>query len=137
MNAGSAVAAFGVFILVLLWLGVAWDLGRDRTRMLRQAESDTTNLARAFEEHIQRTIAGLDQTLLYIAAEYSRDPAHFALTDAAARAVIMRNVSVQLAIIDADGVLVDSTVPGFARLDLSDREHFSVHRQGGDDTLFI
>ncbi|MBC7952581.1 MAG: hypothetical protein H7Z12_12285 [Rhodospirillaceae bacterium] len=122
---------------MLLWLGVAWELGRDRTRVLHQAEADTTNLARAFEEHIQRTIAGLDQTMLYMAAEYQRDPGHFVLTDAAKRAVILRNVSVQVAVIGADGILVDSTIPGAAGMDLSDREHFRVHLQPASDKLFI
>ena len=37
MNAGSAVAVFGMFVLVLLWLGLAWDLGRERERALLQA----------------------------------------------------------------------------------------------------
>lgn len=36
----------------------------------------------------------------------------------------------QLAIIDAAGMLVWSTVPGFTPVDLSDREHFRVHRDG-------
>ncbi|MBC7906297.1 MAG: hypothetical protein H7Y60_06055 [Rhodospirillaceae bacterium] len=136
-NAGSAVAAFGIFVLVLLWLGVAWDLGRDHDRVLHQAQADTTNLARAFEEHIQRTIAGLDQTMLYMAAEYRRDPDRFALADAANRAVILRNVSVQMAVIGADGTLVESTIPGVAGMDLSDREHFRVHLKDSSDQLFI
>lgn len=38
--------------------------------------------------------------------------------------------AMQLAIIDATGMLVWSTVPGFASVDLSDREHFIVHREG-------
>lgn len=137
MNAGSAVAAFGIFVLVLLWMGVAWELGRDRDRVLRQAEADTANLARAFEEHIQRTIAGLDQTMLYIVAEYERAPARFVLKDAADRAVILRHVTMQLAVISADGMLADSTVSGFSRMDLSDREHFRVHQQSTADSLFI
>lgn len=36
----------------------------------------------------------------------------------------------QLAIIDASGMLVWSTVPGFTPVDLSDRQHFQVHRDG-------
>lgn len=38
--------------------------------------------------------------------------------------------AMQLAIIDANGILVWSTVPGFTAVDLSDREHFRVHRDG-------
>ena len=137
MNAGSAVAAFGIFILSLLWLGIAWDLGRERSRVLAQAEADNSNLARAFEEHIRRTVAGLDQALLYMEAAYEDDPGRFDLADMVARSSILRNVSFQLARIGADGVLADSTVPNFVPMDLSDREHFAVHRNGGGGRLFI
>ncbi|MGE5517390.1 MAG: sensor histidine kinase [Bacteroidota bacterium] len=137
MNAGSAVAAFGIFILALLWLGLAWDLGRERDHVLAQAEADNANLARAFQEHIRRTIAGLDQALVYIESAYEEDPANFHLKEMVARSGIVRNVSVQLAIIGADGVLVDSTVPGFSPIDLSDREHFAVHKNLASDRLFI
>lgn len=137
MNAGSAVAAFGILILALLWVGLAWDLGRERERVLNAAEASNANLARAFEEHIRRTIAGLDQALVYIESAYEEDPEHFRLREMVARSVILRNVSVQLAIIGRDGMLADSTVPGFTRMDLSDREHFLVHKAGNNDRLFI
>lgn len=137
MNAGSAVAAFGVLVLVLLWLGLAWDLGRERDRALAQAEADTTNLARAFHEHIHRTVVGLDQALLYIKSEFEGDREGFSLEKMVERSAILRNVSIQLAVIGADGKLIDSTVPGFNGVDLSDREHFRVHRGADDVGLFI
>jgi len=136
MNAGGAVAAFGIFVLSLLWLGLAWDLGRERERVLAQAEADNANLARAFQEHIQRTVAGLDQSLMYMEAAYEEDPKGFNLNEMVARSAILRNVSFQLARIDANGMLAESTVPGFVSLDLSDREHFQVHKQA-NDRLFI
>lgn len=136
MNAGGAVAAFGIFVLALLWLGLAWDLGRERERVLAQAEADNANLARAFQEHIQRTVAGLDQSLMYMEAAYEEDPKGFNLNELVARSAILRNVSFQLARIDGNGMLAESTVPGFVSLDLSDREHFQVHKQA-NDRLFI
>jgi C4-dicarboxylate-specific signal transduction histidine kinase len=38
----------------------------------------------------------------------------------------------QVAIIGPDGVLAWSTAPGYAPIDLSDREHFRVHLEGSD-----
>lgn len=136
LNAGGAVAAFGILVLALLWLGLAWDLGRERARVLAQAEADTANLARAFQEHIQRTVAGLDQALLYMEAAYEDDPQAFRLADMVAHSAILRNVSFQLARVDAKGMLVDSTVPGFVPVDLSDRDHFQVHKTA-NDRLFV
>lgn len=136
LNAGSAVAAFGVLVLAVLWLGLALDLGRERARVLAQAEADTANLARAFQEHIQRTVAGLDQTLLYMKAAYEEDPKNFNLGNMVARSSILRNVSFQMARIDSNGMLADSTVAGFTPVDLSDREHFQVHKTP-NDRLFV
>lgn len=137
IQAGSAVIAFGVLVVALLWVSIAWDLGRERTRALDAAQSDTANLARLLEEHIQRTIAGLDQTLLYLKAEYERDPRRFRLATSIANNSIMKRVSVQIALIGPDGTLVDSNVAGFARVNLSDREHFRVHRDPAGEPLFV
>jgi PAS domain S-box-containing protein len=41
-----------------------------------------------------------------------------------------RSGILQIAMIDESGQLVFSSVPGWRRMDLSDREHFRVHREG-------
>lgn len=41
-----------------------------------------------------------------------------------------RSGILQIAMIDSDGRLVFSSVPGWQAMDLSDREHFRVHREG-------
>jgi len=137
VQAARAVALFGVLLLALVWLAIVVSLVSEHRRVLAGARADTSNLARAFDEHIQRTIAGLDQTLLYLRAEFQQAPERFDLNRSVANSVILKRVSVQIARIGADGWLVDSNVPGFKSMDLSDREHFRVHRQGGVDQLFV
>ncbi|MGE5547604.1 MAG: sensor histidine kinase [Solirubrobacterales bacterium] len=127
-KAGWLVVGFGVAVICLLWAGIAWDLRKERARVVEAAQADTANLARAFEEHIQRTVAGLDQTLVYLKAEYERAPERFSINKSIANNVILGKVAVQVARIGADGVLADSNVAGFTRFDLSDRNHFRVHR---------
>jgi len=137
VRAARAVALFGAILLVLVWVAIVVSLVSEHRRVLAAARSDTANLARAFDEHIQRTIAGLDQTLLYLRAEFQQAPERFDLNRSVANSVILKRVSVQIARIDANGWLADSNVPGFKSMDLSDREHFRVHRQGGPDQLFV
>jgi len=137
MQAARAVAVFGVLLLVLVWAAIAVSLVSEYRRVIADARSDTANLARAFDEHIQRTIAGLDQTLLYLRAEFQQSPERFDLNRSVANSVILKRVSVQIARIGADGWLADSNVPGFKKMDLSDREHFRVHRHGTADQLFV
>lgn len=137
LQAGRAVVVFGFVLVVMLWAAIAWDLVRERSRALAAAEADTANLSRVFEEHIQRTIAGLDQTLLYLKAEYERDPRNFRLNTSIANNIILKRVAVQIAMIGADGMLEDSNVRGFTRVSLADREHFRVHRDANADRLFV
>ncbi|MCA1909769.1 MAG: GHKL domain-containing protein [Magnetospirillum sp.] len=137
VRAARAVALFGVLLLAFVWLAIVVSLASEHRRVLASAGADTANLARAFDEHILRTITGLDQTLLYLRAEFQQNPDGFDLNRSVANSVILKRVSVQIARIGADGWLADSNVPGFKRMDLSDREHFSVHRHGGVDQLFV
>lgn len=137
LRAARAVAWFGAALLVMVWVVIYASLSSERTRILADTRADTANLARAFDEHIQRTIAGLDQTLLYLRAEFQQAPERFDLNRSVANNVILKRVSVQIARIGADGVLADSNVLGFTRMDLSDREHFRVHKVARKDELFI
>lgn len=137
LRAARAVAWFGAALLVMVWVAIYASLSSERTRVLADTRADTANLARAFDEHIQRTIAGLDQTLLYLRAEFQQAPDRFDLNRSVANNVILKRVSVQIARIDADGMLADSNVPGFTHMDLSDREHFRVHKAAVKDELFI
>jgi signal transduction histidine kinase len=129
--------AFGAIVVTLLWVAIAWDVHRERERALAAAGADTANLARAFEEHILRTVVGLDQTLLFVKAQYERDPARFDFARSVAASAILRQVSSQIGMIGADGILMQTTVDGAVPLDLSDREHFRVHRDDSGIGLFI
>ena len=50
----------------------------------------------------------------------------------------MTDLTFQISIIDRDGIVIGSNLmAGGARLDLSDREHFRVHRDSAEDVLFV
>ena len=59
--------------------------------------------------------------------------------DVANRSEAVRDLTFQVAVIDENGMLVYSSIgPTTERLDLSQREHFRVHKEsGGRDVLFI
>lgn len=129
--------AFGAAVVALLWSAIVWDFSREKERLLANGISDTANLARLFDEHVSRTIAGLDQALLTLKAQYERDPRGFALGPSATGTLLMRNVSLQIGRIDPDGVLADSSLAEFRPVDLNDREHFRVHRDAHSAGLYI
>ncbi|MFX8110501.1 hypothetical protein ABTK99_19550, partial [Acinetobacter baumannii] len=55
------------------------------------------------------------------------------------RQEVVRDLTFQVSVIDENGMLVYSSIgPVSDRVDLSQREHFRVHKEsGGRDTLFI
>src|SRR5258707_6333549 len=73
------IALGGVLIMTLLWCGIWFHLRTIRADRIAEAQNTASNLARAFEEHIVRTIKGLDQALLQMRAAYVADPSSFAV----------------------------------------------------------
>ncbi len=135
-NAGHAILL--LCTLAVIWGVLGLHLWEEQHRSLRDAETRTANLARAFEETVSRSIALLDQALDFARASYLLDPGNFQIGPWLADKIVLRGISVQIAIIDATGMMVTTSAPGpQTGVDLSDRAHFRVHADGTGDRLFI
>jgi C4-dicarboxylate-specific signal transduction histidine kinase len=132
--------AIGV-VLVALAIGTASMLLVDRYVRQDHAAAEARGLAlaataaQALASHVERTMEWV-QTLhelgsaLWI-AEAHEVAATRLVDEHLARVMQEPRLSVvQVAVIDADGTLAWSTVRPFLRIDLSDREHFRVLRDG-------
>ena len=64
-------------VISLLWAGISFNLWHDYTLAEQHADSDATNLVRAFEENITRSVEAVDQTFLFLRYAYQHDPAGF------------------------------------------------------------
>ena len=129
---------FGGLAILFVWSGEIYyshsELLQTRTAALQNAN----NLARAFEEHLVRSIRAVDQTLLYARDLYVRDPEHFDLSLWSENSQFLSGITFQIALIDKNGRMIGSNIPGGRPgLDLSDREHFKVHARRPSDELFI
>jgi len=130
-------AVLGLCAVALLWAGIAQFLSSDREHAEQSAVQSTANLARAFEEHIIRSIQAIDQTLLNVRDAYSRDPASFDLVRWS-RDAVLPDPGLQIGIIGKNGFLLATSItriPG--PIDVSDREHFQFHTRTDRDELFI
>ena len=113
-------------------------LAGDRSRLIKDAFSDTRAFARAFEEQILGSIRSIDQTLRYVRASYVRDPAHFDISFWAGQSGTHDAAVLQIGIIDKDGYLSATSLgPVMGSLDLGDRDFFRAHAQRPADTLLI
>ncbi len=133
-----ASVLLGLSAIVLIWVG-AYHFSESEFRQTKEAAiQNASNLSRTFEENIIRTIQSVDETLFYIRDGYARDPAHFSLATWEQNREFLTGIHVQIAVIDKNGLMVMSNVPGSQPgLDLSDREHFRVHANRTSDELFI
>jgi PAS domain S-box-containing protein len=128
----------GLFGIVILWSGVLYTLAVQRDQALRGAIQNVTNLSRAFEEHVVRSIKAVDQTLLYVRDSYAKDPTGFDISAWTKNTQFLTDLTFQISLIDKSGILIGSNLTsGGNRLDLSDREHFRVQRDSAGDELFI
>ncbi len=126
-------------VLALLWLGIAAYLYQQQHAGLSAAARDTQNLSQAFEENIRRTIEAIDTTIRTARIARRHDPGHFDLSNWERESGLARNVTLQLSLVDRDGIFVNSSLDEVAaRHDsIADREHFRVPRDARGDALFI
>ncbi|MEI6560425.1 MAG: hypothetical protein WCO00_18695 [Rhodospirillaceae bacterium] len=128
-----------LMLLAAIWSVATILAGRDAAEALQRARRDTANLTRVVAEQTVRTIAGVDQILSFLSYDLSRlkhaDPK---LGDILRHATQGSAVLLQLSFTDPEGTLIQTSVDAPpARVNLADREHFKVHKEGRAEGLFI
>src|SRR5262245_61553809 len=122
-------AIFGMVIIAMLWAGVALKYASDLDEDKREAERANRNFAMVFEENVLRSIGEIDKALLYLRRSIETRQASADFATIVNTTDVLSEIIVQVAIIDAKGIMRATNVgPQPAPpLDLSDREHYSVH----------
>ena len=128
---GAALAA------TLLWSGIWFHMRTVRADAIANAEHTTSNLSRAFEEHIVRTIKGIDQALLQLRTAYIANPSRTAFETAMREDEALSGLIIRLGVIDRDGRLVWATSSTAPHLFLGDRDYFRYHARTTEDVLRI
>jgi signal transduction histidine kinase len=122
---------------VLLWGGIWFHLRIVRADDLAEAEHSTSNIARAFEEHIFRTLRNLDQALLRVRAAYAAQPSQFDFDAALHDDGGLSDLIIGISLINRDGALVWASTGSQPDLHFGDRESFRYHADGQSDDLYI
>ena len=135
-GASITIVAFGVVLIGLLWGAVVLKIRAEKGQEIKTVTKDTGNLARAFEEHVLRTIREADQVLLFIIDRYREHGTRVDLRRLMEDGPIISRIYTGLGVIDARGDLVAGTRP-LDPASFPDREHFRVHSARDTGQLFI
>lgn len=123
----------------ILWGGIAWRIDG----ALRESEDRTvreaSNLARAFDENVRRTVGNIDQALLSIRQNFERTQGMaFNASAELGLAQSMNALALHLSIADDNGWVTHVSRDGAAgNANLGDQEYFQVHKDSVSDRLHI
>jgi len=136
-KAGLLAALILTLTLVPMWVFVINEIKHERVLATDAARNDAMNLATAFEAHVRSTIRLMDIILLDMREDVLEHPDLRSHVNEELGAY--GRFITQLAVIGKDGKLTFSNLgPTPKAVDLSDREHFRVHRDNPQaDRLFI
>ena len=132
------ITLVAIISLVLIWATAIYELNNDRRARLKEAEVRTAIQAHVFAEYSESTIKRLNEVLLDTRAHWQGDWKAFAEV-VRQRQESIQDIAFQVAVIDRDGLLAFSNLAAPSdRTDLSQREHFQVHKSAPRaDRLFI
>jgi two-component system sensor histidine kinase BarA len=124
-------------LLALTWTAVFLKARDEREQQFQAVIRSNGNLARALEEHTVRTLKSADQSVLFLKYQYERHGAAVDIARYVREGMIIGTLFNQLGVIDERGIYTLSNLPDHRPIDLSDREHFTVHRDAVTNRLFI
>jgi len=132
------IAIVVVAVIALVWATAFYELNRSQSSYIREAELRTAVQAHVFAEYSRSTVKRVNEFMLDARTAWTGDWAAFADL-VRHRQENIDDITFQVAVIDPDGILLFSNLAKPTdRTDLSQREHFRVHRDAPEtDRLFI
>jgi diguanylate cyclase (GGDEF)-like protein len=126
-----------VLILGILWMTILLRLQVEKAAVMRDTRAAARTLADALATHTLKTVHDVDEIALLVKFGYESAPQTFDLARYQAYGLISADTALQVTIAGAEGHVIASTLPFSGAIDLSDREHFRVHRLRANSGLFI
>ena len=133
-----AIPLLGFVLLGVLWIVILSRLQVEKESAYRESAASAAILSAALEQHTIKAIHQVDQLTRFIKYEFEKSPEHFDLRTTVDKGVVQSDTLIQISMIDKDGKLIATTADSDPKpIDLSDRQHFLIHKSENDDRLFI
>ncbi len=139
LRGAALLVAAAVILIGLTWLGT-WGATEAEEREARaRVAADVSNQALVFEDQLRRELLVLDQTLRILEHAWEADPGGFDLQGWKQRALALPDLTLQLFVTDANGIIRSSTRPELIGNDVSGRDYFRdrAGRASDGQTMFI
>jgi signal transduction histidine kinase len=123
-------------LVISVWAFAGYRIHVEKVAATEAVAREARSFARAFEEHVLRTLQLADQAALFLKFEYEHGGMGFAVADWMRESQRANTIFNLFSVIDERGDLALSTQE-FQPVNLSDREHFAVHVQHDSGKLYI
>ncbi len=125
-------------LMFCLWLAIFTSAHSVREAALGRATSAASNMSAAFCQEVDHTLATIGAAMDLTAREIRADPSGFRLDRWARELPALARPTMFVSLIGPDGKLVSTTIETDERnVDLSDREHFSIHITNPETGLYV
>lgn len=138
MNLRLKVSLFFLACISVFWAAAWYEVHQSQEARLQQARLQTSNEARAFAEYAKSTIKRMNEVLVDTRVHWHEGRKNFeSAVDSDQRN--FNDLAFQMAVINAQGKLAYSSLHNAPLgAELSDREHFQVHKHAAPtDALYI
>ena len=106
-----AIYVFAGLLVLIAWSLAGWRIAAERQLELERLRKESSNLVRAYEEQVVRSLQAIDQTLLFLKNEYEQNAAALDFSRYLHEGRVMRGIAHLLMVIDADNNVVLATSP--------------------------
>ena len=120
-----------------LWLALGMFMAWDARTEMRSVSTQTDTLAEAFAAHTTRVMREADELAAVVAWHVQREGVTLPLNDYVNSGLFNLDVFQQVAVVDANGVVRSSTLPGFVPVSVSDRGYFKAHANDNRSRMYI
>lgn len=126
---GLVVLLFWALLVATVWVAVALHISFERSNALEQQEARNDELARIFEEHVQRVLVSVSIALRQVGAEYGRRGDAIDLEQYARTWVGELVPGGKFGIVDEQGDVVASSSPNAFPRNLRNTDTFNTHQR--------
>jgi two-component system, cell cycle sensor histidine kinase PleC len=133
-----SIVAVVTVVVIAMWTAVTISVTQSHDSAVKAIQSDTANLAFAFDEDVTHTLDNIDGTMQAVANRMAVRPSHTNLYSLAREFPILNSPVIEAAVISPRGKIIAGTwAPALPPLSAGDEEFFRVQREGKFNGLFI